>query len=156
MLDTKKTSRRRLLKTVVAGSGAFALTQKLPEKWARPVVDTIVVPAHAITTSECQLVGRLPEAGCASGCCIEITLLGNQISVVLQCEQLFTGNGTVEESGSFDLALNQEGVGVIPERLVGRVMDCSEVQGSLVNGECAEGDDSFVATADGTCNFIGP
>jgi hypothetical protein len=43
-------SRRRLLK-VLAGAGAVAVTgTALPEKWSRPVVDAIVIPAHAQST----------------------------------------------------------------------------------------------------------
>ncbi len=37
--------RRRLLTTLLGGSAVGALV--VPEKWARPVVKTLVVPAHA-------------------------------------------------------------------------------------------------------------
>jgi hypothetical protein len=37
--------RRRLLATLLGGSAVGALV--VPEKWARPVVKTLVVPAHA-------------------------------------------------------------------------------------------------------------
>lgn len=39
------TDRRRLLKTALGGSAVGALI--VPDKWARPVVRTLVVPAHA-------------------------------------------------------------------------------------------------------------
>lgn len=40
-------SRRRLIK-VLAGTGSVVLGAKfLPEKWAKPVVDSVVLPAHA-------------------------------------------------------------------------------------------------------------
>ncbi len=39
-------SRRRVLKTFALG-GVGALAILLPSKWTRPVVESIVVPAHA-------------------------------------------------------------------------------------------------------------
>lgn len=39
-----KPGRRRLLKTLILGG---AVTAVLPEKWIKPVVDTVIVPAHA-------------------------------------------------------------------------------------------------------------
>lgn len=39
-----KPGRRRLLKALVIGGTAAAV---LPEKWVKPVVDTVIVPAHA-------------------------------------------------------------------------------------------------------------
>lgn len=40
-------ARRRLLKSLAAGGSAVAATQVLPERWIKPVVDAIVVPAYA-------------------------------------------------------------------------------------------------------------
>jgi len=42
----QRPSRRRLLQILGVG-GAIAATVALPGKWTRPVVETIVVPAHA-------------------------------------------------------------------------------------------------------------
>jgi len=49
MTDKNKTAenRRKLLKTVVAGGGAIIAGKTLPEKWGRPVVDSVMLPAHA-------------------------------------------------------------------------------------------------------------
>ena len=44
-------SRRKLLKSIAAGSGAVIAGKSLPEKWSRPIVDSVVVPAHAQTSS---------------------------------------------------------------------------------------------------------
>ncbi|MDZ7839257.1 MAG: hypothetical protein U5R46_00320 [Gammaproteobacteria bacterium] len=43
-------ARRRLLKSVVAGGGVLATGKLLPENWARPVVQSVVLPAHAQTS----------------------------------------------------------------------------------------------------------
>ena len=53
MADTKSSdSRRKLLKSIAAGSGAIVAGKSLPENWIKPVVDSLVFPAHANTSSE--------------------------------------------------------------------------------------------------------
>jgi hypothetical protein len=42
--------RRKLLKTLAGAGGVVAAGALLPEKWTRPVVDRILVPAHAQAT----------------------------------------------------------------------------------------------------------
>lgn len=52
MSDKNKTAenRRKLLKTVAAGGGAIIAGKTLPENWARPAVESVVLPAHARTS----------------------------------------------------------------------------------------------------------
>ena len=51
MTDKKSSeSRRKLLKSIAAGSGAVIAGKNLPENWARPVVDSVMLPAHAQTS----------------------------------------------------------------------------------------------------------
>lgn len=42
--------RRKLLKTIAAGSGAIFAGGLLPESWTKPVVNSVVLPAHAQTS----------------------------------------------------------------------------------------------------------
>lgn len=51
---TKKTpdGRRKLLKSIAVGSGAIVAGKSLPESWSKPVVDTVMLPAHAATTDD--------------------------------------------------------------------------------------------------------
>lgn len=49
------TARRRVLGATLAGA---ALTPVLPSRWTKPVVDTVLLPAHAQTTS-CSIVAGL-------------------------------------------------------------------------------------------------
>ncbi len=42
----KDINRRRMLRIMAAG-GVGALTIALPSKWTRPIVESIIVPAHA-------------------------------------------------------------------------------------------------------------
>jgi hypothetical protein len=51
MKDNKSDkSRRKLLKSIAAGSGAIVAGKSLPENWSRPVVDSVMLPAHAQTS----------------------------------------------------------------------------------------------------------
>ena len=43
-------ARRELLKGIAAGSGALIAGKSLPETWSRPVVDSVMLPAHAQTS----------------------------------------------------------------------------------------------------------
>lgn len=51
--QTNQTSRRRLLGALTLG----AASAKLPELWTRPVVDSVLLPAHAVTTNEMRVSG---------------------------------------------------------------------------------------------------
>lgn len=44
-------SRRKLLKSIAAGSGAVIAGKSLPENWSKPVVDSVLLPIHAQTTA---------------------------------------------------------------------------------------------------------
>ena len=43
-------NRRNALKKLLAGSGAVVASQSIPEKWAKPVVDSVMLPGHAQTS----------------------------------------------------------------------------------------------------------
>ena len=43
-------ARRKLLKTIVSGGGAIVAGKSLPENWTKPVVDSVMLPAHAETS----------------------------------------------------------------------------------------------------------
>lgn len=51
-MPDKKSSenRRKLLKGIAAGSGAVIAGKSLPENWAKPVVDVVMLPLHAQTS----------------------------------------------------------------------------------------------------------
>ena len=51
MTDNKAgKSRRKLLKSIAAGSGAIVAGKSLPDSWSRPAVDSVLLPAHAMTS----------------------------------------------------------------------------------------------------------
>ena len=43
-------NRRRLIKSLAGGSGAVAFAKLLPDQWIRPVMSTVITPAHAELT----------------------------------------------------------------------------------------------------------
>ncbi len=43
-------NRRKLLKSLAAGSGAVVAGKSLPESWSKPIVDTVVLSVHAETS----------------------------------------------------------------------------------------------------------
>lgn len=53
MTTSRKTrdARRHLLKSLVAGGGVMATGKLLPDHWSAPVVESVVLPAHAQTTT---------------------------------------------------------------------------------------------------------
>lgn len=56
-------SRRKLLKSIAAGGGAVVATRYIPGQWSEPVVDSVVLPAHA-QTSQARFV---PASGTVTG-----------------------------------------------------------------------------------------
>ena len=51
MTDKKSSEKRRkLLKSIAAGSGAIVAGKSLPDSWSKPVVDSVILPAHAQTS----------------------------------------------------------------------------------------------------------
>ena len=44
--------RRQLVASIATGSGAVIAGKQLPESWSKPVVNSVLLPAHAETTDE--------------------------------------------------------------------------------------------------------
>ncbi|MGA8260156.1 MAG: hypothetical protein WB783_08095 [Arenicellales bacterium] len=51
MKKTLLSSRRRLLKSLVLGGGVLTTAPSLPRNWVTPVVQAVVLPAHAQTSA---------------------------------------------------------------------------------------------------------
>lgn len=53
MSDRKSNdSRRKLLKSFAAGSGAVVAGKSIPGSWTKPVINAVMLPAHASTTDD--------------------------------------------------------------------------------------------------------
>jgi len=46
-MSNKQSQRRRLVRSLAAGGGALSATALLPNSWTKPVVNTVILPAHA-------------------------------------------------------------------------------------------------------------
>lgn len=53
MSTTNPAARRRLLKCLTAAGGIAVTANQLPRRWTRPVVDAVLLPAHAQTSQAC-------------------------------------------------------------------------------------------------------
>ncbi len=51
-MTTTNKSRRTLLKSIAAGGGAVVAGKTLPDTWKKPVIDSVMMPAHAQTSDE--------------------------------------------------------------------------------------------------------
>lgn len=49
-MNKKIEARRRALRTIALGSGAFAAGKSLPATWMKPAVESVLLPAHAQTS----------------------------------------------------------------------------------------------------------
>ncbi len=67
MEKTSPTANRRLLlKALGAGGGAVVAHRTLPTDWTRPVVESVLLPAHAQTTQQCSAPFTETIAGTAT------------------------------------------------------------------------------------------
>ncbi len=155
-MTDKNTSRRKLLKSIAAGSGAVVAGKSLPESWRKPVVDSVVLPAHAETSPTCS--------ECQDGYCYDFTLgnpsppvymeihvNGQAITVYLDSPAgQATGSGTAD-CGAFTISATG---GNNPSLVVnGEIAnDCSQVTGTLtIDLEDAEDAEVVPFTAGTNC-----
>ena len=81
MTDKKSSAKRRkLLKSIGAGSGAILVGSSLPEKWAKPVVNSIVLPVHARASGTPSPTAS-PTASPTTTASPPLSCLGSQNSV---------------------------------------------------------------------------
>lgn len=60
-LTRGKQSRRKMLKSMAAGSGAVIAGKSMPDQWAKPMVDSVLLPVHAQTSgpTSCTVSGSI-------------------------------------------------------------------------------------------------
>ncbi len=127
-------SRRKLLKSIAAGTGVVVAGKSLPETWTKPVLDSVILPTHAQTSLVCceGVFCRLdfipaPIGGVAqvsSDC--TIVMEGTTIEA-----QTWSGSGTVAADGSFSFAVTFTPSGA-QQQVTGTVSsDCSTIEGTM-------------------------
>jgi len=124
-------NRRKLLKSLAAGSGAIIAGKSLPDNWIKPVVDSVMLPAHGQTSFVCcagvfcDLSFQAPIGGVAqvnSDC--TIIMEGGSIS------GNWSGSGTVAADGSFSFTVNFSPSG--SQTVTGTVTaGCTRISGSM-------------------------
>jgi hypothetical protein len=93
MKDKKSSeSRRKLLKSIVAGSGAVVAGKSLPESWGKPVVDSVILPAHAETSPIPYWGLNVPGVGVGD--------IGPPSGGIHACVEVIGGMATVTFQGS--------------------------------------------------------
>lgn len=133
-------SRRKLLKSIAAGSGAVIAGKSLPKDWTRPVVDSVMLPAHAVTS--CIIAGGY----CVVGTPLVIVVLADgtvQVSL-----GIYSGTGSVnpDPDDFFDILLDRLAA---PLRVTGTVVcNSTSISGDIVDG----GTPSAYTATEGTCN----
>ena len=84
--EKNRESRRRLLKTITYTGGAAATLKGLPDTWTLPVVDTVMLPAHAQTSpggfqATCMIPFSNTFQASSSGTSIAGTYTGTQAAL---------------------------------------------------------------------------
>ena len=69
-ITRNKQSRRKMLKSMAVGGGAVVAGKSLPDQWAKPMVDSVLLPTHAQTSPielTCTLVASMQAESSADG-----------------------------------------------------------------------------------------
>ena len=57
--------RRKLLKSIALSGGAIAVAKTLPESWTKPVIESVMLPAHGVGTTGVQTTSVCTPPGTA-------------------------------------------------------------------------------------------
>ena len=117
-----------------------------PKYWVRPVVESVVLPAHA-QTSFCSGVFSGSVSGfCSNGQTIEFTVAGPSISAIFQVvksqqkpERNFNGNGIIATDGSINIVLTEGGT-LSDVRIIGSLgSNCGQITGIIDDADKTDG-----------------
>ncbi|HKI73819.1 MAG TPA: hypothetical protein VJ998_04215 [Pseudomonadales bacterium] len=136
--SVKNTSRRKLLTSTAVLGAAIGAGRILPKEWTRPVVESVLLPAHA-NISGCS--GTFCDFGDGD---VLITVSGGTVMATVGAD---SGKGPSSPDGTFSFALGTDSwiEGII-------AADCSEIQGGICGSTspCSGSYDfSYLATPDG-------
>ena len=158
MSNKSNDSRRRLLKSITIGTSAIYAGNALPNKWAKPIVDSVVLPAHGQTTGCPSCTG--PETSASDeGVIIYFVLLdSNTLRIYLgedTVDASVTGEGDTGE-GDFLYEAKQGCDGFV--RVSGTITQGTAAPGT-VSGTLAWNNGAIDADGDlcwGSGDFAGP
>lgn len=138
----KNTSRRKLLAGTAVLGASIGAGRILPKKWSRPVVESVLLPAHA-NISACS------GTFCEATPYVLITISGGTVMATVGTD---SGSGPPSPDGTFSFAL---GTGRWIEGTI--APDCSEIQGGICNSTspCSGSYDfSYLATPKGCDSLL--
>ena len=150
--NTSIESRRRLLKSITIGTSTVFAGNALPNKWTKPLVDSVVLPIHAQTTGCPACTG--PETSVTTQGTIYFALIDSNTLRITLGE--FTGDATVTDNGSFLFEEEQGCDGFV--RISGTITQGSAAPGS-VTGTLAWNNGAIDSDGDlcwGSGSFEGP
>lgn len=151
-MKQKDVARRRLLGAIAAGTGVIVTGRTLPNSWSRPVVNAVMLPAHAQTSCSGTYRGPTQEGGgCLQpGVCVTVTVLDcSSVEVRLDSNvsETFSGSGALNgQSFSFNISSSANTVGVN-----GVFHNDGTVAGEIGGGDCGDGSITYTAIMGATC-----
>lgn len=142
--DATLEKRRKALKNILAGSGTVITAAAMQDKWAKPVIESVVLPAHAQTSglngsftattnpsNETDLLEILvPSANAVNGCTFLLCINVNGGSASVQVND----NGTIST-----------GSGALPFNIT------LQPSGNTITGTYDKAKDQISGTYTGTC-----
>lgn len=165
--DEKLEKRRKALKSILAGSGTVVTAAAMQDKWAKPVIESVVLPAHAQTSglagsftssnntqNGTDLLDSLvpsAHAACPFLLCINVSPVGIvDIQVIDGAPVVETGSGTLQEfEKGITLSNKMSITGVVSGKAPERVIN------GQYNGYCNTGSYPQADEAPGTCKLTG-
>ena len=140
-LPVGMTTRRKLLAAGIVGTAT-----SFPAMWSKPVVETVLLPAHAqATLTGCSGEYTTTISGnCVDGLMIAFTLGGATVSASFENKgRTFTGTGALATDGSFSFLINEPGGpgdGFSAVRASGTVTeDCGQITGTVEDDDPTDG-----------------
>ena len=157
--DEKLEKRRKALKNILAGSGTVVTAAAMQDKWAKPVIESVILPSHAQTSglngsftvsnntlNETDLLDVLvpsASAACPYALCINVTNGFAEVQVD-DNGTVSTGNGELP----FDITLQPSGTSITGK------YDGTNVTGEFSGGTCVPATyEAVPSSAD--CNLSG-
>ncbi len=136
----KKITRRKLITTTGVACGTALGANSLPEQWLKPIVNSVILPAHAQTSVGCDLSCLSPATYCSSSSSSAIRLTVSEDGAI----QVQTSGGTA--SAQIDIC---EGGGLsvtIGANVLSAMIPCGETASIDITQSNATGTTVFTLT----------
>jgi hypothetical protein len=117
--QSKKITRREALKALTAAGGAVLAGAMLPDKWAKPLVGSGVLPAHAQASRSFIIVECEFYQNDSYPINFRALISPVEANISLTCAWSYTpyangvGGGQIEPAGTFTVTTNTEGFGFV-------------------------------------------